>query len=204
MQRILCFAVLALATTHAHAQPAPAVYESQPITHDGLFLRVTPGIAASAATTKVMDTELDIRGGAGRLGLAIGWAVQPRLILMAELLGHAVVGPELEYKGDVTMTDDDVVWGVSFAGAGINYYLPSNLYLSATGGALVMSIETSDMKMNTSNTGFGMKLGIGREWFVSPKVGLGVGIDLLAGWVPDGDADWGVATLGLSFSATYN
>jgi hypothetical protein len=203
MQRHVCLLVLALASPAA-AQPAPLGVYAEPATHDGLFLRVAPGVAGSAATTKVMDTDLSISGGAGRLGLAIGWAVQPRLILMAELLGHAVLGPELEYEGDVTMTDDDVVWGVSYAGAGLNYYLPSNLYISATGGALVMSLETSDMKMNTTNAGFGMKLGIGREWFVAPKVGLGLGLELLGGWVPDGDADWGVATLGLSFSATYN
>jgi len=202
--------VLALAGTAA-AQPAPTttpaplgVYTTAPAKHSGLFLRVTPGIAASAAVASVDNEDLSISGGAGRFGLAAGWAIQPRLILLGELIGHATLGPELEYKGDVTMTDDDVTWGISYAGAGVNYYLPSNLYLTGTAGALVMSLETSDGVMNSTNAGFGLKLGVGKEWFVAPKVGLGVGVELLAGSVPDGDANWGVATLGLTFSATYN
>lgn len=192
MYRLACLVLLAAAST-AHADP-----------HQGLFVRLTPGIAGSAASTEENNTELDIRGGAGRLGIAVGWTVAPRLILTAELLGHAVLGPELEYKGTVTMTDDDVVWGVSYAGLGVNYYFPSNLYLSGSGGALVMTLETSDTKMTETDVGFGMKIGLGREWWVSPKVGLGVGIELLAGYVPDDEARWGVATFGLAFSATYN
>jgi hypothetical protein len=201
--------VLALAGTAA-AQPAPTtsaplgVYNTAPAKHSGLFLRATPGIAASAAVASVDNEDLSISGGAGRFGIAAGWAIQPRLILLGELIGHATLGPELEYKGNVTMTDDDVTWGISYAGAGVNYYLPSNLYLTGTAGALVMSLETSDGVMNSTNTGFGLKLGVGKEWFVAPKVGLGVGVELLAGSVPDGDANWGVATLGLTFSATYN
>ena len=203
--------VLALAGTAA-AQPAPTaptpaplgVYNTAPAKHAGLFLRVTPGIAASAAVASVDNEDLSISGGAGRFGIAAGWAIQPRLILLGELIGHATLGPELEYKGDVTMTDDDVTWGISYAGAGVNYYLPSNLYLTGTAGALVMTLETSDGVMNSTNTGFGLKLGLGKEWYVASKVGLGVGFELLAGSVPDGDANWGVATLGLTFSATYN
>jgi len=203
MYRSACL-LLALAGTAA-ADPAPmGVYNTAPAPHSGLFLRATPGIAASAAVASVDNEDLTIRGGAGRLGLAVGWAIQPRLILMGELVGHATVGPELEYKGDVTMTDDSVTWGISYAGAGVNYYLPSNLYLTGTAGALVMSLETSDGTMSSTNTGFGLKLGVGKEWMVAQKVGLGLGVELLAGSVPDGDTNWGVATLGLTFSATYN
>jgi hypothetical protein len=203
MRTTLAALLLLAATTPVAAQPSELHAESEP-RHSGLFLRVTPGVAASAATAEVDGNDLSLRGGAGRLGLAAGWAVAPRTIIAIELLGHAVVGPELESEGMTTMTDDDVVWGVSYAGVGLNYYLPSNLYLGASLGAMMMTLETSGMETAETEVGFGLKAGIGYEWWVASKVGLGVGIELLAGSVDDGDARWGVATLGLAFSATYN
>jgi hypothetical protein len=196
--------VLALATSAAHAQPQ-GVYEQQPVAakHRGIFLRVTPGIAGSAARANVDGNELMLSGGAGRFGLSVGWSVMPRLIVAAEVLGHAVLGPDLETQGTVTTTDEDVVWGVSYLGGGINYYLPNNLYFAASAGTLMMSLET-DMKMAETEIGFGMKVGAGYEWFVTPKVGLGVGLEVLGGSVNDAGTDWTIATVGLAFSATYN
>lgn len=179
-------------------------FAEEPPHQRGLFLRITPGVAASAATAKVDGDDLSLRGGAGRFGIAAGWTISPRVIVGLELLGHAVLGPELERDGMTTTTDDDVVWGVSYAGVGLNYYLPSNLYLGASAGAMIMTLETSDMETAETETGFGLKAGVGYEWWVASKVGLGVGLELLAGSVDDGDARWGVATLGLAFSATYH
>lgn len=195
-------AVLLLLSTTATAQPD--LQAEADVRHRGLFLRVTPGVAASAATADDDGTDLALSGGAGRFGIAVGWAVSPRVILDVELLGHAVLGPELEIDGMTTETDDDVVWGVSYAGVGANYYLPSNLYLTGSLGAMMMTLETSDMDTAETDVGFGLKVGVGYEWWVASKVGLGVGVELLAGSVDDGDARWGVATLGLAFSATYN
>jgi Outer membrane protein beta-barrel domain len=205
MRTTLSLAALPLlaVTTTASAQPGDLHAASEP-RHVGLFLRVTPGVAASAATAEVDGNELSLRGGAGRLGIAAGWAISPRVILAVELLGHAVLGPELESDGMTTTTDDDVVWGVSYAGVGLNYYLPSNLYLGASLGTMMMTLETSGMDTAETDLGFGLKAGVGYEWWVASKVGLGVGVELLAGSVDDGDARWGVATLGLAFSATYN
>ncbi|MDQ3367291.1 MAG: porin family protein [Myxococcota bacterium] len=200
----LVSSILALTASSVAAQPME-LHTAQPEErHQGLFLRITPGVAGGAATSDTGGDELTLKGGAGRLGIAVGWAVSPRLILAAELLGHAVLGPEIESSGTTTETDDDVVWGISYAGAGLNYYLPSNLYFAASAGALLMSLETSDMKMAETELGFALKLGVGREWWIAPKIGLGVGLEILAGAVSDGEADWTVATVGVAFSATYN
>jgi hypothetical protein len=196
---------LALAGTGA-AQPAPApsAQASQPVRHEGLFLRITPGVGASAAEGKTTNADLKISGGAGRLGIAVGWALRPGLNVIGELVGHAILGPDLEFKGAQSMTENDVIWGVSFGGAGLNFYTAGNMYFVVTGGALMMSLDSKDIEMKRSSTGFGSKIGVGKEWFVSSEVGLGLGLELLGGYVPDGDADWSVATLGLSLSATYN
>lgn len=171
--------------------------------HDGLFVRVTPGVSGAAASTTVDDAELTVRGAAGRLGLSLGASISPRVVVSAELIGQAVLGPEVVSDDQTHETDDDVSWGVSYAGAGASYYFPSNFYLSGSAGALIMTLETPEMDSET-DLGFGAKLAVGQEWWVSRDWGLGLAAELLAGSVPDGDTDWGVATLGLALSATYN
>lgn len=203
---ILALAAVAATGAAAHAQPtAGAVQAEYEVPrHTGLFVRVTPGISGNAATAEAEGTEFTLSGAGGRFGIAVGWAVQPGLIVSGELIGNAVIGPELEVEGMTFEGSDDVTWGVSYAGAGLDYYFPSNLYLSGSLGAMLMTIDTSEMEPEETEVGFGLKLGIGREWWVSDKIGLGVGLDLLAGSIEDSGVRWTVATFGLSFSATYN
>jgi hypothetical protein len=206
MQRRLSSAISLAASLAALALPSLA--GAKP--HDGLLLRATPGVSAAAATTTVDETDYSLSGGAGQLGLMAGWAVAPRLIITGELLGHAIFGPDLEVDDDVMETDDDeVTWGISYAGLGATYYFKSNAYIGASGGALIMTLDTDgdedDVEARTDVGGAG-KLTAGYEWWVGPEFGLGAGLELLAGAVPDGEEDvtWGVATLGLALSATYN
>ena len=183
----------------------PSLAAAKP--HDGLLLRATPGVSAAAATTTVDETDYSLSGGAGQLGLVAGWAVVPRLIITGELLGHAILGPDLEIDGEVMETEDDeVTWGISYAGLGVTYYFQSNVYLAGSGGALIMTLDTDDEDEERTELGGAGKLSAGYEWWVGPEFGLGAAVELLAGAVPDGEDDvtWGVATLGLALSATYN
>ena len=203
MNRLACIA-LVLAAAPAAAQPVTYVEAQAPERHQGLFLRVTPGVAASAAKTTFEGTDYTLSGGAGRLGISAGWAVAPRVIIMAELLGHATLGPDLETDGMIMGTDDDVAWGVSYMGAGVTTYFRNNFYLTGTLGAMMMTLDSDDMDVGETGVGLGSKLGVGYEWWLGRELGLGIGLELLGGRVPDGDASWSVATLGLAFSATYN
>jgi hypothetical protein len=193
----IAITTVALSAALAAARPAAA----EP--HEGLLVRFTPGVASAAASATVDETDYTLKGGAGRLGIAAGWSLSPRLVLTGEILGQAIVGPELEIDGDDHRTDDDVTWGVSYAGAGLNYYFQSNLYLAGSAGGLVMTLDTSDGEAET-DVGFAAKAAIGYEWWLGREWGLGVALDLLAGAVPDDGTDWGVATIGLAASATYN
>jgi hypothetical protein len=183
----------------------PSLAAAKP--HDGLLLRATPGVSAAVATTTVDDTEYSLSGGAGQLGLVGGWAVAPRLIITGELLGHSILGPDLEVDGDVMETDDDeVTWAISYAGLGATYYFQSNAYLAGSAGVLLMTLDTDDTDEERTELGGAGKLAVGYEWWVASEFGLGVALEFLAGAVPDGENDvtWGVATLGLALSATYN
>ncbi|MGE0868486.1 MAG: outer membrane beta-barrel protein [Kofleriaceae bacterium] len=196
--------VLVIAATAATAAAQSVEMTAPPPKHTGLFLRVTPGFAGSAATAKVAGEDATLKGGAGRFGIAVGYAVQPGLIISGELLGHAVLGPELELEGMTMQAPDDVVWGISYAAVGVNWYSASNLYLHGSLGAVMMSLEVDDMPRADTDVGFGLTLGVGYEWFVANKVGLGLGLELLGGQVEADGTDWTLATLGLAFSATYN
>ncbi|MGE0547411.1 MAG: hypothetical protein AB7O24_32850 [Kofleriaceae bacterium] len=202
VRSIFALVVIAAAAATASAQSVEA--SAPPPKHTGLFLRVTPGVAGSAAIAEQDGSDLTIKGGAGRFGLAVGYAVKPGLIITGELLGHAVLGPDLELAGETTRTDEDVVWGISYAGLGVNWYSASNLYVHGSLGPVMMSLETDDMPTAETEIGFGSKLGVGYEWFVAHKVGLGVGLELMTGRVDDHGTTWNLATLGLAFSATYN
>lgn len=195
LQRLLSPVLVAAAL----AVPSAASAER----HEGLLLRVTPGISAAAASATVEDQEMSLQGGAGQLGLTAGWAVAPRIVLTFELLGQAVLGPDLEIDGDTMEIDDDVSWGISYAGLGASFYFQNNIYLAGSGGPLVMTLDSDRIEAET-NLGGAAKLAAGYEWWVGREVGLGVALQLLAGAVPDRDDTWGVATLGLAFSATYN
>lgn len=196
---LVLVAIPALARAQDEAQDLPA-----PHRHDGLFIRIAPGIAGAAATTHVDGTDYTLSGAAGRLGIGIGWSIAPRIVLDAELLGHAVLGPTLDVSGDMTEADDDVTWGVSYAGVGATYFFRNNVNLSGSVGTMIMSLDAPNMDQARTDHGVGLKLGVGKEWWLSPRWGLGAALEILGGNVPDGDAHWGVATVGLTMSATYN
>ena len=196
---LVLIAIPALARAQDQAADLPAVHA-----HDGLFIRIAPGIAGAAATTHVDGTDYTLKGGAGRLGIGIGWSIAPRVVLDAELLGHAVVGPTLDVGGNMSDASNDVTWGVSYAGLGATYFFRNNVNLSGSVGTLIMSLDAPNMDQARTDHGVGLKLGVGKEWWLSSRWGLGAALELLGGNVPDGDAHWGVATVGLTMSATYN
>jgi hypothetical protein len=63
------------------------------------------------------------------------------------------------------------------------------------------------MDIARSDFGVAAKLGIGKEWWVSQRWGLGATLEAMAGAVPDDatkDKGWGFFGVDLAFSATYN
>ena len=72
--------------------------------HEGLLVRVTPGVASAAASATVDDTDYALKGGAGRLGIVGGWSLSPRLVLTAELLAAGADGVCVNLGGDVRVS----------------------------------------------------------------------------------------------------
>ena len=174
-------------------------------THDGFYLRLQGGPGGVRTSNEGEDVAL--KGAGGGLNVEIGGALTRNFILYGKLFGASVPSPDLEF-GDITIEDPgtDVTLGVGAVGVGVTYYfMPVNLYVSGAVSASQLSLEVDDERGETE-VGPGLHLGLGKEWWVGDQWGLGVGAELALARVDEQDADtrWGVGTLLLMFSATFN
>jgi hypothetical protein len=170
---------------------------------DGFYASVAPGVAGAAAQTHVDGNSYTLKGAAGQLGLTLGWQITPRLAIDGELVGHAVVSPELDKSGMVHQTNDNVTWGIGYAGLGATAFFAYGVHVSGSAGVLRMTLDAPDMPTAKTNLGGGAKVGVGKDWQVAPHVGLGAALEVLGGAISDDKATWNVATVGLSLAATY-
>jgi len=209
--------VLAGAARLASAQPSAAppappppgssyyVPEPEP-RHTGLYLHARLGLGYTHM--RADDIDMTIAGGGGAFGLAIGMSVVPNLIVYAELFDNIATGPEVTQNGSTSTASDDTAAGVVGIGLGVRYYfMPSNFFVAGTLAASSLTVQENGEETAQSDTGLGVSLSAGKEWFVSTNWGLGVAAQLFLGSMPEGDNagyDWSTSAFSINFSATYN
>lgn len=183
--------VLALAT------PAGATEHNQ-----GFFLRLTGG--GGFASTSISDPasiDLKLSGLGGGMTAAIGGIVSPNLALHGNVWGWFVSDPDATINGlDAGQLGSSL--NMSAVGGGATYYfMPTNVYV--TGALGVGKLSTNG---GSSDAGVVFDLALGKEWWVSPKWGLGLNAGVQYHNMPDGGVDqsWSGTTFVLSFSATLN
>ena len=97
---------------------------------------------------------------------------------------------------------------VSGLGAGAAYYLEAlNAFVSFTVARAVIEVIDGGRRATASRAGVTFEGKVGKEWWVSPNWGLGVGGAVMFGSIGvegDPNASWSVAGGGLLFSATFN
>jgi hypothetical protein len=172
-------------------------------------VRLTAGVGVLNAKDSYAGQEETISGGGMAVTFAIGAAVKPNLILYGEMLMTIAVSPTLESGGTTqTLSSDVTLFGV---GPGVAYYFePSNLYLSGTLAFSQVTQSTSsssgDSSNNVTELGVGASFMVGKEWWVSPKWGLGAAgyLHLASMKMRNYDARMTAAAVGVLFSATYN
>ena len=183
--------------------PARAYYDPGAFRHTGFFLRLDAGLGYMGSSTSIGDSA---HGAAGELGLAVGGAVAPNVLLGAHFWGVGSLGsPD---TSGAFFPPGGNVW-VSLYGIGPSfdyYFMPSNVYVTVTPS--LTWVHFSDNFFNSFDTsGFGTRFALGKEWWVAPHVGIG-----LAGWFAfsfnkengAGTPTWRTYTGGLAFSATFN
>ncbi len=203
--------ILISASTYAQ-QPIQPMQPGQPGTmmrdetanrHLGLFLR--PDLGFGYMSTSGGGTT--ISGAAGFFGFAIGGAVTENVILGAHIYDGLVVNPNVTLSSGASGSTSNTTLTMLGIGPELTYYfMPSNLYLSATLAVTKLSLTVNNITGN-SNAGWGGRLALGKEWWAGDHWGLGVVGHF--SYASNGDQGTNAQTLstwglGLAFSATYN
>ncbi|HET9598239.1 MAG TPA: hypothetical protein VFP65_21810 [Anaeromyxobacteraceae bacterium] len=172
--------------------------------HLGFYFRPDLGFGFMSMSESSSFGDMKISGATGVFGLHIGGAIQENLILGFHLYDAVIVNPTIELNG-VSQTFSDATAGLVGFGPELTYYfMPQNIYLSTTLALSKATIERNGTSGST-DTGFGARVSLGKEWWVSRHWGLGAVGHLDFASNKDGAAGT-LQTLGASiaFSATYN
>lgn len=188
--------------------------ENLPREHDGgFFLRLSAGVGTAKTKVENVDIladgnpqDLEFSGTSGDVNFAIGAVVAPNLAVHATLAGWSVTDPEVDF-GPVSLELDNVEMSLSMVGAGVTYYLmPTNVYLSGSLGAATLTTKFEGDE-EESDTGLGIDLTVGKEWWVGSRWGLGAALGANFHSVPSGEddvEDFTGTSFAARFSATFN
>jgi hypothetical protein len=189
--------------------PPRRYYDPTAFRHVGFFLRFDAGLGYLGSSTSASATGFNFdsaHGVAGELGLAIGGAVAENAILAGHFWGISVVSPTVSSRGASIPTGGD--FSVSLFGVGPSfdyYFMPHNVYLTVTPSLTWVRFSDAFDSFDSA-AGFGTRLALGKEWWVTGHFGLG-----LAGWFAfsfnkegDGGPTWRTYAGGLGFSGTFN
>lgn len=193
---------LLLGAGPAHAQASRGGVH----THDGFFLQMDLGLGGMSTSAEQGGREVKVSGGAGQFSIGLGGALTPNFILAGQLWGVSAPDPTVKVNGVSLGTQPG---SVSVSGIGVQlvyYFMPVNLYLSATPS---LTQVTFDDNVSTEDTevGFGLKLALGKEWWVSDNWAVGLNGQLAFSTNDSkfaGEPSWGTGWFGVAFSATYN
>jgi outer membrane protein with beta-barrel domain len=183
-----------------------AAFAGEPRRHDrGFFLRLAPGGGYSRSAIDEEGDQFAVKGTSGSFDAAIGAVVKENLAIHATLGGWALVDPKVEFNAEEEVATDTSMT-MTMIGAGLTYYFgPSNVYLTASVGASTLIFEFEGDSEN-SETGVAFDAGLGKEWWVGDRWGLGVSANIGYHSVPPGDAgnNFKGPSFAVRFSATLN
>lgn len=176
--------------------------------HFGFFIRPDLGFGYLSSSESTSSGDVTISGFAGVAGVSIGGAVAENVILSAHIYDAVSTNPSVSLGGSTANTSNSslTMFGV---GPELTYYfMPNNVYVSGTLALSRMTVNSNGTDAN-SDWGFGTRLTLGKEWWVSDHWGLGLSGHISYANNNDPDANGGSHTLsswafGAAFSATYN
>jgi len=203
-RRVALVASVPLLLASAPARAEPAAPSDGGHEHEQFFMRFMLGPSYLLATTSLSDQDLTVRGPGGTFQVALGYNIVPKLIVYAEVFDHITFGPDVSI-GDSDPSLEGLTLGLTGIGAGLGYYLPRNVCVSAS-ASLVRLEATEGDASDRSDLGGGVNLVISKEWWVSRDWALGAALQVLVGSVPDDQVDdsWAVAAVGAGLSVTYD
>jgi hypothetical protein len=206
--KALLFAVLVCSAANAQSMPSrygPPPRDYMANRHVGFFLRPDLGFGFMSASEDSGGSTLTISGASALGGFAVGGAVSENLIFALHVFDGVAVNPNISVSGGgsaATSNTTMTMWGM---GPEVTWYImPENIYLSGTLGFTKMTIDSGGSS-GATDWGFGARVGVGKEWWVSDHWGLGVtGHASLSANEDPGAGTLRTWALGVAFSATYN
>jgi hypothetical protein len=195
----------ALIGTSTYAQTsAPQPQDSTINRHKGFALRLDLGVGYTSS--KAVDIDASMKGTSVPFGLVIGGAVAEDFILGADFWGTTAFSPTLS-QGGLSSVPGDTSFALTGFGLNLTYYfMPANIYVSLSPSITSVSLTVSGASGSTES-GFGMKMAVGKEWWVSDHWGLGLAGQFFFASNKDKGTDpptWSTTAFALAFSATYN
>lgn len=204
MRRTICNVMVCIAAVSAlFCGTANAEGEHM---HDGFFLRLAPGLGVMSSTESLGGNKAEYSGSSGHFNFAIGGAIVENFIIHLDLSSVVISEPTAKVNGQTVTAPND--YATSVLGLGMTYYLPSNFYLTGAVGTAKTSLKANGKTYET-DSGVGVNVMVGKEWWVSDNWGLGVAGQWLYTKCPDKaangtSADVKTSAFGVLFSATYN
>jgi hypothetical protein len=192
------------------ARPGTLLADNTINRHLGFFIRPDLGFGYLTSSESTSAGDATISGFAGLAGVSIGGAVAENVILGAHLFDAVSSNPDVSLGGTSVKTSDTTVTMFGIGPELTYYFMPNNIYLSGTLALTRMTVRNNGNDAST-DWGFGTRLTLGKEWWVSNHWGLG-----LSGHVsysnnndPATNGSGNDHTLsswafGAAFSATYN
>ena len=186
--------------------PAPAPPpESKARRHKGFFLRLDGGIGYASSSASVTGYSASISGASSQFGLAIGGGVVENVLAGGEVWGGVMFSPTVQVNGR-TGTGSASAALIGFGPHISFYFMPANVYLALTPSVTVVSLTANGTSASTK-AGFGAKIGLGKEWWVGDRWGLGLAAQFLMSFNVDTGTNpptWATFGGGLSFTTTFN
>jgi len=193
----------ASAAPAASSGAAPADSGSTAHRHLGFLLRADLGIGYMASG----ETDFTISGAAGAFAIQLGYAVWEDNIFGVSVYDAVAINPSVSTSsGDSGSIDGTSLTALGYGLNYTHYFMPLNLYVTATLAVTTISTSNSTAGSSfTSGAGFGLRLEVGKEWWLSEHWGIGA----VAQFSYAGNSDStgaGITTtvFTLAASATYN
>lgn len=157
-----------------------------------------------ASYLRLFDEQLSLQGAGPELNVRLGGTPVTNFVVFGEVSVQLAPSPTAELGGQSYETNDSTQLSFNTIGPGVAYYFgPSSFFVSGTLGLAAAELDAGGHRA-TAN-GFGFRLGVGKEWWVSDQWGIGLAANYSQASVTDDvDAEFTSRAFGLSFSATYH
>ena len=181
---------------------------AEPFSHDELFANAALGLGYASFENADGEESLTANGFSVKFHGKLGYYVVQNLALHADL-GYVMYSNFREARYGIPIQVKHELSSLTsvFVGAGVTYYVPEwhNVFVSGSLGVTGYEMDCRKMKGSTGLRAFSFDVGVGKEWWVSESVGLGVSASFDSGeYWSDRDGVFRSSSFMLLFSITYD